>query len=250
MNFFSDGQIELRNCDMFDSDGFESLRDKSVSAIITDLPYGVLNKRNTWDCPVDLDRFWREVKRVRKSNAPTVTTALQPFTSYLILSNVSEFKYCWVWEKSKATGYLNSRKQPMRAHEDIVVFYNQQCIYNPQKLQGKPYYRGLVKHNEEQYGEQVTTTVHNEDGLRFPRSVIYFTTAEFEGKHHPTQKPTALFEYLIKTYTNEGDLVLDPCYGSATTAIACLNTNRRFIGFEKEEKFYENAILRLIKSQK
>lgn len=235
---------------MFESDGFESLGENSVSAIITDLPYGVLNRRNVWDCPVDLEHFWKEVKRVRKNNAPLISTALQPFTSYLILSNVQEFKYCWEWEKSKATGYLNAKKQPLRAHEDIVVFYNQQCVYNPQKTPGKPYYRGVINHTEEQYGSQCAVVSKNDSGMRYPRTVLYFTTAESEGKYHPTQKPIRLFEYLIKTYTNEGDLILDPCFGSGTTAIACLNTNRRFVGFEKNEKYYDNAVLRLIDSKK
>ena len=152
------------------------------------------------------------------------------------------FRYCWVWEKSKASGYLNSKKMPLKAHEDIVVFYKKLCTYNPQKTKGVPYNKGTAVRDTESYGKQ-TKAVHvkNEDGTRYPRSVIYFTTAESEGKLHPTQKPVALMEYFIKTYSNENDLVLDPCMGSGTTGIACVNTNRKFIGIEKDEKYFNIA---------
>ena len=134
----------------------------------------------------------------------------------------------------------------MRAHEDIVVFYNKQPTYNPQMTVGKPYDKGTAIRDAEQYGKQ-TKAVHvkNEEGTRYPRSVLYFKTAEDEGKYHPTQKPIALYEYLINTYSNEGDTILDPCMGSGTTGVACVNTNRNFIGIEKEENYYKIAEQRI-----
>jgi len=158
----------------------------------------------------------------------------------LISSNYSDFKYTWIWEKSKASGYLNSKKQPLRAHEDIVVFYRKQCTYNPQMTNGVPYDKGTAVRDTEVYGEQ-TKAVHviSKSGLRYPRSVQYFKTAESEGKYHPTQKPVSLMEYLINTYSNVNDIVLDPCMGSGTTGIACKNTGRQFIGIEKDPDYFK-----------
>ena len=165
-----------------------------------------------------------------------------PFTAYLVSTNYKDFKYSMVWEKSKATGYLNAKKQPMRAHEDILVFYNKQCKYNPQMTQGKPYNKGCAVRDTLAYAKQEKAIlVKNDTGLRYPRSVQYFVTAESEGKFHPTQKPMALMEWLIKTYTDENDVIFDPCMGSGTTGVACMNLNRRFIGIEKEEKYFEIA---------
>lgn len=238
--------IEIFNCDMFSDQGFKSLANNSINAIITDFPYGTLNKRNQWDKIIDYTQFWQEVKRVGFDNTPIISTAQMPFTAYLVSTNYQDFKYTLVWEKSKATGYLNAKKQPMRAHEDIVVFYNKQCTYNPQMTQGEPYNKGCAIRDTMAYGKQEKAVlVKNDTGLRYPRSVQYFVTAEREGKLHPTQKPIALFEWLIKTYTNEGDIVLDPCMGSGTTAIACINTNRKFIGFEKDTEYFEKASNRI-----
>lgn len=238
--------IKIFNCDMFSLEGFESISDNSINAIITDFPYGTLNKRNQWDKVIDYDKFWKEVKRISFDNTPVISTAQMPFTAFLVSTNYKDFKYTLVWEKSKATGYLNAKKQPMRAHEDIVVFYNKQCTYNPQMTRGEPYNKGCAVRDTFAYGKQEKAVlVKNDTGLRYPRSVQYFVTAEMEGKLHPTQKPIALMEWLIKTYTNEGDIVLDPCMGSGTTAIACINTNRKFIGFEKEQKYFNIAKKRI-----
>ena len=248
-NFKINGnKISIVNCDMFDADGMSSIKDKSIDAVITDFPYGTLNKRNTWDKVIDYNKFWKEFYRISKDTTPLVTTAQMPFTAYLISTNFKDFKYTWVWEKSKATGWLNVKKQPLRAHEDIVVFYNKQCKYNPQMVEGSPYDKGVVQDDAQQYGKcGKARLTNNNSGLRYPRSVQYFITAESEGKYHPTQKPIKLIEYLIKTYTDEGDLVLDPCMGSGTTAIACINTNRKFIGIEKDEKYFEVAKKRIEK---
>ena len=242
--------IQIFNCDMFDEQGLLSIPDKTINAIITDFPYGTLNKRNEWDKVIDYDKFWKEAKRICFDNSPVISTAQMPFTAFLVSSNYKDFKYSLVWEKSKATGYLNAKKQPMRAHEDIVVFYDKQCTYNPQMTIGKPYNKGCAVRDTLAYGKQEKAVlVKNDTGLRYPRSVQYFVTAEQEGKLHPTQKPVALFEWLIKTYTNEGDIVLDPCMGSGTTAIACMNTNRKFIGFEKDKNYFEIAKNRIEKHQ-
>ena len=243
---FEFDNIKIINCDMFSDCGLPAICDDSIDAIITDFPYGTLNKRNTWDKVIDYDKFWQEAHRIGHDNTPTISTAQMPFTAFLVSTNYKDFKYSLVWEKSKATGYLNSKKQPMRAHEDILVFYNKQCKYNPQMTKGKPYNKGCAVRDTSAYAKQEKAIlVKNDSGLRYPRSVQYFVTAESEGKLHPTQKPLALMEWLIKTYTNEGDTVLDPCMGSGTTAIAALNTKRKFIGFEKDDKYFEIAKKRI-----
>lgn len=244
---FDNNRIVIHNCDMFDKNsGLYSLEKGQIDAVITDFPYGTLNKRNTWDKVINFDEFWKEFHRFGKPTTPLITTAQMPFTAYLISTNYNEFKYTWVWEKSKATAWLNAKKQPLMSHEDIVVFYNKQCTYNPQMVQGKPYDRGIVADDAKQYGScGKVRHIVSDDGYRYPRSVLYFVTAESEGKLHPTQKPISLMEYLIKTYTNEDDLVLDPCFGSGTTAIACINTNRRFVGFEMDGNFFNIAKSRI-----
>lgn len=234
----------LYNDDMFKV--FNFIEDGSVDLLLTDFPYGTLNKRNTWDKIIDYDKFWMEAYRICKPNAAIVSTAAQPFTSVLISSNYRDFKYTWVWEKSKASNYLNAKKQPLRAHEDIVVFYRKQCTYNPQMTQGTPYDKGTAVRDTEAYGVQ-TKAVHvaSDSGLRYPRSVQYFKTAESEGKYHPTQKPVSLYEYLTLTYSNPGDTVLDPCMGSGTTGVACKNTGRQFIGIEKDPDYFQLATTRI-----
>lgn len=235
---------KLYNEDLFDA--MSKIEDNSVNAIITDFPYGTLNKkRNEWDKIIDYDKFWAETKRIGKDNIVVVSTAQQPFTSVLISTNYKDFKYTLVWEKSKATGYLNAKKQPMRAHEDIVVFYNKQCTYNPQMTIGEAYDKGTAVRDTIHYGSQTKATHVKSDGKRYPRSVQYFVTAEREGKLHPTQKPIALFEWLVKTYTNKGDTILDPTMGSATTGVAALSLGRNFIGIERDAEFFAKAQKRI-----
>jgi site-specific DNA-methyltransferase (adenine-specific) len=234
----------LYNNDMFNV--FTQMEDNSIDLLLTDFPYGTLNKRNTWDTIINYDVFWKEAYRICKLNAAIISTAAQPFTSVLIASNYKDFKYSWVWEKSKASNYLNAKKQPLRAHEDIVVFYRKQCTYNPQMVEGNPYDKGTAVRDTEAYGMQ-TKAVHvvSDNGLRYPRSVLYFRTAESEGKYHPTQKPVALMEYLVNTYSNPNDVVLDPCMGSGTTGVACINTGRQFIGIEKDPDYFQLATTRI-----
>jgi DNA modification methylase len=167
-----------------------------------------------------------------------------PFTATLVASQIKWFKYEWIWEKSKATNYLNAKKQPLRAHESICVFYRKPSTYNPQMTQGEAYNKGTAKRETSVYGSQRAVEVKS-DGDRYPRTVQYFVTAESEGKLHPTQKPIALAEYLVATYTNEGDTVLDPTMGSGTTLRAAKNLNRNYIGFELDDNYYRIATKRL-----
>ncbi len=218
------------------------IEDKSVDMILCDLPYGVT--QNKWDSIIPLDMLWREYKRISKDNAAIVLTAIQPFASMLVGSNPSWFKYEWIWQKDKATGFLNANKMPMRSHENVLVFYRSQPVYNPQKFLGSPCHsRGKAtgtKGKTTDYGNHIG--VETTGDMKFPLSIIKFNK---DTGLHPTQKPVALFEYLIKTYTNESAVVLDNCIGSGTTAEACVRTNRQFIGIEKELKYVEIAENRL-----
>jgi site-specific DNA-methyltransferase (adenine-specific) len=196
--------------------------------------------QNRWDSIIPLDRLWVEYKRMIKSSGAIVLTASQPFTSKLVSSNYEMFKYAWVWRKPNATGHLNAKRMPMKEHEDVLVFVNGASRYNPQGLitYGKTTKRG---NNGTNFGKSGNENF--QEFTNYPRSVIETTS---EGKFvHPTQKPVALFEYLIKTYTNECDLVLDNTAGVLTTAVACENTNRRFIVIEKEEEYINKGIARL-----
>jgi DNA modification methylase len=224
-------------------DGMSEIEDNSIDMILCDLPYGTTQCK--WDTIIPFEDLWNHYNRIIKENGAIVLTSAQPFTSLLVSSNIRDFRYSWVWEKSKATGYLNSKKRPLIAHEDILVFYKKQPTYNPQMVIGKPYNKGKALRTTNVYGKQKETLVENKEGLRYPRTVQYFKTAESEGKvFHPTQKPIELFKYIIKTYTNEGDVVLDNCIGSGTTAIASIATNRNYIGFEKDKEYYKLSLER------
>ena len=216
----------------------KELPDNSIDMILCDLPYGTTQCK--WDTIIPFESLWKEYRRVAKDNAAIVLTAAQPFTSVLVSSNLKEFKYTWVWEKSKATGYLNAKKMPMRAHEDVCVFYKKPPIYNPQMWKSTPYNKGSAHRPTEVYGKQKEVLVKNDTGLRYPRTVQYFKTAESEGKvYHPTQKPVSLFEYLIKTYSAEGDVILDSCLGAGTTALAAMSCNRNFVGIELDQEYVD-----------
>ena len=224
----------------------KEIPDGSVDMVLTDPPYGTTACK--WDSIIPLEPMWAELKRIIKPNGAIVLFGSEPFSSLLRCSNLKMFKYDWVWEKSKATGFLNSKKQPLRAHETVSVFYSKQPAYNPQKTKGEPYNKGVRKDqtSDDVYGRFNQVEVKS-DGLRFPRSVQYFKTAESEGRFHKTQKPVALMEYLIKTYTNEGETVLDFTMGSGTTGVAALNTGRKFIGIELDEEFFYIASSRIVR---
>jgi DNA modification methylase len=187
-----------------------------------------------WDSVIPFDEMWLRLNKLIKPNGAIVLFGSEPFSSALRMSNIKNYKYDWVWEKSKATNFLNAKKQPLRAKENISVFYTKQPIYNPQMKKGEAYNKGVRKEQTENdvYGSFEQTEVKS-DGDRYPRDVLYFKTAESEGDtFHKTQKPVALMEYLIKTYTNENEAVLDFTMGSGSTGVACVNLNRDFIGIE------------------
>lgn len=216
-----------------------SLENSSIDMILCDLPYGTT--RNKWDSVIPLDALWKQYERVIKDNGAICLTAAQPFTSILVASNLKYFKYEWIWQKEAGTGLLNAKKQPLRDHESVLVFYKKQCTYNPQFSSGKPYIqkKGGDTSNYNKSGIVVTEN----PGIRYPKTVLKFPRDR--NKIHPTQKPVALLEYLIKTYSNPGQLVLDNCIGSGSTAIACRNTARNFIGMEKDREIYKMCLERL-----
>ena len=224
------------------------LETDSIDMLFVDLPYGTTKCK--WDICIPLESLWEQYNRICKINAAMVFTSAQPFTSVLINSNIKNFKYTWVWEKSKASGYLNAKKMPMKAHEDVCVFYRKPPTYNPQMWKGEPYNKGKAHRPTEVYGKQVATLVKNDSGMRYPRTVQYFKTAESEGKTtHPTQKPVALCEYFIKTYSNEGDTILDNTMGTGATGVAAIRNSRNFIGIELDEKYFQIAKERIEKEK-
>lgn len=218
------------------------LPDGSVDAVLVDLPYGAT--RNAWDAVIPFDPMWREIWRV--CAGPAIFTAMQPFSSALVMSQAQHFKHEWVWEKNKATGHLNAKKKPMQAHEVALVFSRGAVPYFPQMTDGhEPMHAYTQTSNGDNYG----ATVHPSGGgstQRYPRTVQRFAVVNNDDpeKVHPTQKPVALFEYLVRTYTEVGQTVLDFCMGSGTTGVACLNLGRKFIGIEKEENYYAAAVER------
>lgn len=218
-----------------------------IDMVMTDPPYGTT--ACSWDSIIPLEPMWANLKRLTKKNAAIVMTASQPFTTTLISSNMKAFKYCWVWRKSKPTGFPNANKQPLRNYEDACVFYNGQCDYFPQGLIKRPeplqVIRKKPKHETINSGENDGSLLNPylSEYENFPTQVVGFDN---EGNIlHPTQKPVALMSYLIRTYTNEGDLVLDFTMGSGTTLVAAKETGRMAIGIEREEKYCEIAVKRL-----
>lgn len=219
--------------------GMNRIPDHSIDAIICDLPYGTT--QCSWDVIIPFELLWKQYKRIIKDNGAIILFGAEPFSSYLRLSNIKWYKYDWVWDKVKGVGFLNAKKQPMRNHELISVFYKKQCTYNPQKTfsHERKSFRSK-KCQTEVYGT-MNQDYHYDSTERYPRSIQVFKTDTQNSSLHPNQKPMKLLEYLIMTYTNEGETILDNCMGSGTTAIACLNTKRHYIGFEKERKYYDIA---------
>ncbi len=220
----------------------------SVDMVLCDLPYGTT--QNKWDSVIPLDQLWKRYNRIVKPNGAIVLTSQGIFTAKLILSNESNFKYKIVWEKSKATNFLNCKKQPLRKHEDICVFYRKQPTYNPQMRTGKSYSKGIRKsQNTGSYGDFNPVLVENKSGLRYPSDIVYYKTAESEGPvWHPTQKPVELGRYLIRTYTNPGEIVLDNTSGAGSFLVAAVLEGRNFIGIEKNEdaRLFKNEYVDLI----
>ena len=226
----------------------KDIPDKSVDMILCDLPYGTTTCK--WDIIIPFEPLWEQYNRIIKDNGAIVLTASQPFSSALVMSNPKMFRYEWVWDKRMATGFLNAKKIPLKVHENILVFYKKLPTYNPIFTNGKPYTRPEPTKLFDGYRQdllKVATT--NVSEKRYPKTIIDISNANQKGKVHPTQKPVALFEYLIKTYTNEGETVLDNCMGSGTTGVACLKTNRNFIGMELDDKYFEIAKQRISDAQ-
>lgn len=212
----------------------EKIPGGSVDMILCDLPYGMT--QNQWDCYIPLEELWKQYKRVIKQNGAIVLTSNGVFTAKLILSQPGIFKYKWVWEKSKPTNFLNAKKQPLRKYEDVCVFYKKQPTYHPQMTPGEPYDKGVRKDQLcGNYGDFDPVHVASK-GERYPTDIIYIKTAESEGAvYHPTQKPVELGRYMVRTYTNPGDVVLDNTFGSGSFLVAALMEGRNFIGIEKNE---------------
>lgn len=226
---------------LFEGDCLEIMKtfpDKSIDMVLCDLPYGTT--QNKWDSVIPLEELWEEYSRVVKDDGAIVLTSHGLFTSRLMLSNPNEFKYKWIWIKSKATNFLNSKKQPLRKYEEVCVFYKKQPTYNPQMMNGESYDKGIRKDQlSGSYGDFEPVRVKS-NGDRYPVDIIYFKTAENEGTvFHPTQKPIGLGQYLIKTYTNKGDLVLDNTFGSGSFLVSALSEGRNFVGIEKNEETHQ-----------
>lgn len=221
-------------------EGMKRIPDKSVDMILADLPYGTT--RNKWDSIIPLDLLWEQYNRVIKDNGAIVLTAQTPFDKVLGVSNLKCLKYEWIWQKTEATGFLNAKKMPLKNHENVLVFYKKQPTYNPQFTVGKPYSYKKDSISSDNYGDSKGTDLIVNDGSRHPLTVQIFKK---DKGLHPTQKPVALFEYLIQTYTNEHDTVLDNVIGSGTTAIAAINTNRNYIGFEMDTNHFNLANQRI-----
>ena len=229
-------------------EGMKRIPDGSVDMILCDLPYGLTASK--WDAVIPNDLLWEQYERVIKENGAIVLFGNEPFSSHLRMSNIKSYRYDWKWDKVRGANFATVNRRPFNSFEDIMVFYKKQPTYNPQFLQGKPYEQkqGYVGEGK-QTGLSRKEVVTKSDGRRYPLSIIRFSK---ENGLHPTQKPVPLLEYLIKTYTNEGETVLDNCMGSGTTAIACMNTNRNYIGFELDEDYHklsEKRISEHVKSE-
>ena len=271
----------MHNVDLINGDclvEMKSIEEHSIDLILCDLPYGTTDRKGSeskknagsrllkWDTVIPLDKLWLEYKRVLKPRGAVVLTADQPFTSKLILSNVEWFKYEWIWKKKKTTGFLLANYRPMKQTEDVVVFSpagaaaasknGKNMTYNPQgliekrvKKKNNPKRLGKFLHNPKFMGENnklLHETEYEQKYTNYPSEIIEFGLDK--NVVHPTQKPVALMEYLIKTYSNENETVLDNCMGSGTTGVACVNTNRNFIGIERDEKYYEMTKSRIDES--
>lgn len=233
----------MKNIKLYNGDCLEIMKDipnKSIDMILCDLPYGTT--RNKWDTVIPFDELWNNYNRIIKDNGCIALFAQTPFDKVLGYSNLKMLKYEWIWEKNRGTGHLNAKKMPMKAHENILIFYKKPPTYNPQMREGDPYIRkncGKNSLNKGNYGKTNESNTTISDGKRYPLDVLNFPVVE--RTLHPTQKPVELLEYLIKTYTNEDEIVLDNTMGSGSTGVACINTNRKFIGIEKDDNYFNIA---------
>lgn len=238
-------EIHLGDC----LDVMQSIPDASVNMVLCDLPYGTTSC--AWDTVLPFDKLWKEYRRVCKSGAAIVLFGQEPFSSQLRMSNLKDYRYDWYWEKERLTNVAQVKKRAGKTVETISVFYDKQCTYNPQMQE----HNGPKRSNKVKQGTQGSIISGNnmpvkeyvDTGLRYPTQVLKFTRDILKSNLHPTQKPVSLCEFLIKTYTNECDTVLDNCIGSGTTAIAAMNTFRNFIGIELNVEYYNIATSRIAK---
>jgi site-specific DNA-methyltransferase (adenine-specific) len=249
-------KVIIGDCVLYLGDCLDVMRDfpdKSVDAVITDPPYGTISCN--WDVILPFEIMWERINAIRKEKAAVVLFSKKPFTAKLINSNIDNFKYDWIWEKSKASGYPSVKYRPLSAHEEIDIFYPH--FYNPQMQTGKPYKQPRKKQNYDNtmngaFKVRSKDFVFSDnDGTRFPRSIIKFRNSYYDdGKQvHPTQKPIALMKYLIMTYSIPGNTVVDFTMGSGTTGIACVQTGRKFIGIEIDPKYFEISVKRIKDAQ-
>ena len=235
------------NFQLYKGDCLEIMKeipDKSIDMILCDLPYGTTACK--WDSVIPLEKLWEEYERIIKNNGAIALFAQTPFDKVLGSSNLKMLRYEWIWEKEQGTGNLNANKMPLKKHENILVFYKQLPTYNPQFISGTPYTITRGYNDNVIFGKTGTKDgyVTKNEGKRYPVSILKYKR-DLKNRLHPTQKPVALLEYLIKTYTNEGEIVLDNCMGSGSTGEASLRTNRRFIGIEKDDKYFDIAYNRI-----
>lgn len=223
-----------------------NIEDKSIDMILCDLPYGTTE--NYWDRKINLAVLWAKYERIIKDNGAIVLFSQMPFTAEVVMSNQKLFRYEWIWIKNSGTGFLNAKRMPLKIHENILVFYKKLPIYNPQKREGEPYVKTKSEKTSTCYKKAKPVTTESKGG-RFPIDVVKFSKSK-DRKAHATQKPIDLLEYLIKTYTNEHDIVLDNCMGSGSTGVACVNLNRNFIGMEIDETFFDVACERIERAKK
>jgi DNA modification methylase len=226
----------------------QNIPDKSIDMILTDPPYGTTACK--WDSVIPFAPLWEQLNRIIKDNGAIVLFGSEPFSSALRMSNIKNYKYDWVWDKKLGTGFLNAKKQPLRRIENIIVFYKKQCCYYPIMRKGVKRFKGHKEYHslDKIYGDfKATNKINNE---YYPTSILEFSNADKTGKLHPTQKPVPLLEYLIKTYTLENETVLDFTMGSGSTGVACVNTNRDFIGIELDDKYFSIAKDRIEAAQK
>lgn len=231
--------IDLRHGDCLEL--MKGIPDQSIDMILCDLPYGTTYAK--WDSILPMKELWALYNRIIKGNGAIVLTASQPFTSALINSNPTMFRYEWIWDKENAANFANANRQPLKQHENVLIFSKGQTPYYPIKTKGKKnHVQGNKRSGNISETRLISERVDDDlSGMKFPKSILRFPKHSSQCGLHPTQKPVELMEYLIRTYTVEGDVVLDNTFGSGTTGVACVNTNRKFIGIEKDQTYFDMA---------
>ena len=229
--------IDLRHGDCLEV--MKNIPDNSIDMVLTDPPYGTTQCK--WDSIIPFEPMWEQLKRITKDNGAICLFGSEPFSSALRMSNIKMFKYDWYWNKLKPSTGLHAKIMPLKSLEIISIFYKKKCLYNPQMSKGKLRIENKNNSNGEAFGGRKIKRHHNNNGFKYPKHLIEFSNANQKNRVHPTQKPVLLLEYLIKTYTLENETVLDFTMGSGSTALACKNLNRKFIGIEKDDKYFQIA---------